>query len=131
MKAIMACVIRTDLKLPKGRLITIGGDAFVNLITKYIEKIPFKNEMHLTVWADTEDPLFMWLIKERTKIAVAVDSEKELMKVYDTAKNEGLNTILVRDKDDVEPVKQPICIGIGPAWDKDINKVVGNLREFS
>jgi PTH2 family peptidyl-tRNA hydrolase len=140
MKAKAVCVMRTDLrnsdgnKVPKGKLIAQGGHAFVGLITKLL--------IRQEAYSGAEDKLYFfsyplgnpvreWLDNSFTKVVLGVDSEEELLKVYDLAILAGLNTVLITDNgltEFHEPTKT--CIGIGPDWDVKIDKITGHLKGF-
>jgi PTH2 family peptidyl-tRNA hydrolase len=142
MKAKAVCVMRTDLrntdgnKVPKGKLIAQGGHAFVGLLTKLMVSPP-----GIITTADTSirclylkhfEPLQLWLDGKFTKIVLAVDSEEELLDLYSKAKSFGLNCVLITDSGDTE-FSEPTntCIGIGPSWDINIDKITGHLKGYS
>lgn len=142
MKPKAVCVMRTDLrnsdgyKVPKGKLIAQGGHAFVGLLTRLMVSPP-----KIITTADTSikclylkhfEPLQLWLEGKFTKIVLAVDSEEELLDIYSKAQLAGLNTVLITDAGDTE-FSEPTntCIGIGPAWDEEIDRITGHLKGFS
>jgi PTH2 family peptidyl-tRNA hydrolase len=135
MKAKAVCVMRTDLrnsdgfKVPKGKLVAQGGHAFVGLITKQMSRWD-DGVWELDMLKDS--PLYAWLTGIFTKIVLGVGSEEELLRIYDEASELGLNTVLITDAGHTEFAEPTItCIGIGPAWSEDIDKITGHLKGFS
>ncbi len=142
MKAKAVCVMRTDLrnsdgfKVPKGKLIAQGGHAFVGLVTRLLIRQPMP-------YPDGEDILYYfqyppgwpvreWLEGKFTKIVLACNSEEELMELYEKAGEAGLNSVLITDSGDTEfSVPTRTCIGIGPEWGEEIDKITGHLKGFS
>jgi len=138
MKAKAVCVMRTDLrnsdghKVPKGKLIAQGGHAFVGLLTKKMKCDNYEGYRYLHVYQGSETPLQAWLNGEFTKIVLAVDSEEQLLDIYEKAKAAYLNTVLIKDAGHTEFAEPTItCIGIGPDWEEDIDKITGHLKGFS
>lgn len=134
MKAKAVCVMRTDLrnsdgfKVPKGKLIAQGGHAFVGLILK----ISHPSRYLLVTFLEPDSPEEVWINNEFTKVVLAVDSEEELLEIYEKAKEAGLNTVLITDAGHTE-FSEPTntCVGIGPAWSEDIDKITGHLKGYS
>lgn len=79
---------------------------------------------------DTQDHVAQdWLFNGQTKICVGVDSEKELVEIYEKAKAEGIPCVLIRDAGHTE-FKEPTltAVGIGPDQDSLIDPITGNLK---
>lgn len=130
-------VIRKDLKMRTGKSIAQGGHAILGGVIKELnggfslaEKPPVfdeNGEYHLTLKKD--EPLTIWLLGAFRKITVYVNSEEELLTVYDKAKEAGLPAVLITDNGWTEfnGVLTNTCISIGPAHEDDVNRVTGNL----
>ena len=138
MKAKAVCVMRTDLhnsdgvKVPKGKLIAQGGHAFVGLITKLMKCDNYEGFRYLRVYQGDDTPLQAWLNGAFTKIVLACNSEEELMELYEKAKEAKLNVVLITDSGNTEfSVPTRTCIGIGPAWEEEIDEITGHLKGFS
>lgn len=77
-----------------------------------------------------EDPSVKeWLVGKFAKITVYVNTEAELLAVYDAAKNAQLPTTLIKDSGLTEfnGVPTLTAVGIGPADSDRINKITGTL----
>lgn len=140
MKAKAVCVMRTDLrntdgnKVPKGKLIAQGGHAFVGLITKLLirqEAYPGSEDKLFFFSYPLGNPVRFWLDNSFTKVVLGVDSEKELEEIYFKAMAAGLNVVDIIDNGQTEFGKPTFtCIGIGPDWEPNIDKITGHLKGF-
>lgn len=76
-----------------------------------------------------DSALDAWLNGQFTKICVSVNSEQELIDVYNKAKTAGLPCVLITDAGhtEFEGVATITCCAIGPAWDNEINSITGSL----
>ncbi|MCD6348219.1 MAG: peptidyl-tRNA hydrolase [Candidatus Korarchaeota archaeon] len=72
-----------------------------------------------------------WREEGGKKVVVQVDSEEELMKVYQEALQRGLVAVLIRDAGltELEP-GTPTTVGIGPHESEKVDKVTGRLRLY-
>ncbi|ODS36124.1 aminoacyl-tRNA hydrolase [Candidatus Altiarchaeales archaeon WOR_SM1_SCG] len=103
-------LIRKDLKLSRGKLAVQVAHASVTAA----EKSEFKKD---------------WLRYEQKKVVLTTENLNELFELFEKAKREGLPCALIRDAGHTEiPPGTVTCVGIGPAQDKDIDAVTGNLK---
>lgn len=103
-------LIRKDLKLSRGKLAVQVAHASVTAA----EKSEFKKD---------------WLSHEQKKVVLTTENLNELFELFEKAKREGLPCALIRDAGHTEiPPGTVTCVGIGPAPDKDIDTVTGNLK---
>lgn len=73
-----------------------------------------------------------WVTGNFKKIAVYVETDQELIDIYNQAKKLGLPTALIRDAGLTEFDGNPTltAVGIGPEDEEKINKVTGHLPLF-
>lgn len=74
--------------------------------------------------------LYDWLFNEMfTKITVYVNSEAELLEVYNKAKEKGLICSLITDAGLTEfnGVPTKTAVAIGPCWAEEVDGITGNL----
>ena len=78
----------------------------------------------------TEEEL-MWIENQFTKICLCVDTEEELLEVYNKAKELGLTVHLIQDAGHTE-FSEPTytCLAIGPHFKSKIDPVTKDLRLF-
>jgi PTH2 family peptidyl-tRNA hydrolase len=65
-------------------------------------------------------------------VCLQVDTEEQLMKVYDDAKEAGLTVHLITDSGVTEFSGEPTntCLAIGPNKSEDIDKITGKLQLY-
>ena len=83
-------------------------------------------------YKDGDSVLSKWLDGIFTKICVYVENEEELLSIYNQAKEANLPCALITDAGNTEfhGVPTNTCVGIGPAYSEDIDKITGNLKLF-
>lgn len=123
-------VARTDLKMRKGKLAAQCAHASLKAVLEHAvvertDKYPKKVQFEI----DDEAQL-LWFKGPFVKIVVGVNSEKELLEIYQKALDEGLPTALITDagRTEFKGVPTNTCVAIGPAWPDDIDKITGELK---
>ncbi|MCW1296254.1 MAG: peptidyl-tRNA hydrolase Pth2 [Candidatus Parvarchaeota archaeon] len=107
-------VIRSDLKLSRGKAcVQVAHASLVSAL-----KVQKKNEK-----------LFKkWLLDGQKKVVLKVRGEKELLEIYEKARENDLVCEVIRDAGLTELEPGTItCIGIGPDEEKKIDKITGSL----
>ncbi|ENN96604.1 peptidyl-tRNA hydrolase [Methanocaldococcus villosus KIN24-T80] len=79
----MAIVIRNDLKMGKGKMVAQGGHAIIEAFLQAQKRKPELVEK--------------WLKEGQKKVVLKVNSEKELIDIYNKAKAHGLICSIIRD----------------------------------
>ena len=105
-------LIRQDLKMPKGKTAVQCAHASV-------EAALHAGQRTVQEWAK----------QGMKKIALKVADEKELMQYFEIAKDAKLPVGLIKDAG--RTFLQPgttTCLGIGPADEKEIDKITGKLK---
>jgi PTH2 family peptidyl-tRNA hydrolase len=107
-----AILVRKDLDLPKGKLGAQVAHAAVECVLRSDKK---------TVAA--------WRAEGMPKVVLKVKDLKELHKFNQDAKDMGFVTALITDagRTVVEP-GTVTCLGIGPADEEDLDKLIGELK---
>lgn len=104
-------VVRTDLKLGKGKLAAQTAHASVEAYRKASEEEKKK-----------------WLEENQRKIVLKVRTERELIDIFEKAKRSGLPAVLIRDAGLTQiPPGTKTAVGIGPADEKKIDIITGEL----
>ena len=107
-------LIRKDLKMRRGKEIAQGAHASM--------KATLEN---------MEDPrVKAWLAGPFAKIALVVDSEEELLTLYEKAKAEGMVAALITDNGRTEfhGVPTNTVVAIGPDDPAAIDAITGHLK---
>lgn len=135
-------VIRRDLMQPVddfvGKMIAQGSHAslgaFLNILNggKSLKEYPpliVDGKYHLGIDVEEGSTLDIWLRTIFTKICVYVDSEEELIKIYEKAKEMNLPASFIRDigLTKFDGIITPTAVAIGPAERRKIDKVTRGL----
>ncbi len=105
-------IIRTDLKMPKGKLAVQCSHAAVE-----------------SALNSDKNKVKEWLNEGAKKIVLKAEDEKELLKYNKLAKDSGLKTALIKDSGKTFFKKPTItCLGIGPDDENKIDRVSGSLK---
>lgn len=128
-------VMRKDLNMRKGKMIAQGAHAsmavLLNLMKKYKDNTTALGKTDNWMLAAPEDgPISAWLKGRFAKIVVSVDSEADLLALYEQAKTAKLPCSLITDAGFTEfnGVPTNTCIAIGP-WERtEIDKLTGHLK---
>lgn len=116
-------VIRKDLNMRKGKMISQGCHASMAAVTKYMETD------WLGPWQMFPTPAMKeWFNNSFTKICVYVKSEKELKAIYEQAVEKELPCSLIKDNGKTE-FKEPTytAVAVGPAEVEEIDEITGDL----
>lgn len=110
----------------KGKMIAQGAHAASNFLIQKVSQMIAPRLCGQHRWTDLETE---WLGTGTTKICVRVQSEEELLDVYQKALEARLPVHLVTDAGRTE-FKEPTktCLAIGPARSSDIDKITGELK---
>lgn len=107
-------VFRSDLKMSDGKIAAQAGHAAVSAAEEA--------RKHCKEWWKA------WIKEGQCKIAVKVESEKELLDLEKQARELALPCALIIDRGITEiPPGTITCLGIGPAPAEKIDKITGML----
>lgn len=135
-------ILRKDLKMGKGKMIAQGAHASMAAILQLMERSPC-DMMDAMIdgmpYPGTEYKFYVcnhqavheWLSGSFTKIALSVNSEEELVSLYERAKKKPLVPCsLIEDKGLTvfNGVKTKTAIAIGPAYPSDVGDLVSDLK---
>ncbi len=105
-------VVNQSLKLPKGKLAAQVAHASVGA---FVEA--------------GDDARVNWLEEGMPKVVLQVEDAPDLLTLYDQALQLGLPACLVEDAGrTVVPAGTLTCLGLGPAYDEDIDQLTGDLK---
>jgi PTH2 family peptidyl-tRNA hydrolase len=116
-------VIRKDLNMRKGKMVAQGAHASMAALTKYMTR----NDRGWWAFYPTRE-MEDWLNNSFTKICVYVNSEQELLEIYNKAVKAGLPCSVIRDNGKTE-FKEPTytAIAVGPAEVSMVDDITGGL----
>ena len=118
-------IIRKDLNLSKGRLVTQGAHASIAFLTDLIKEY---NPLQLTdSQLQLNEAQKEWIYGTFYKICVGVDSEKELLDIGYNAVMLGLSVKYIEETNGFDK-PTVTCIAIGPDYSSKIDPVTKHLK---
>ena len=128
MESKQVIVIRKDLKMRRGKEISQGSHASLGSVLKLMKKSDFKYELEF----EKGTYLDQWLNGIFTKITCIVNSEEELLELYNKALESNIPAVLITDRGRTEfnGVATNTCIAIGPYYSEEIDKITGHLKLY-
>lgn len=126
-------VVRRDLKMRKGKIAAQAGHACVEAVLmallehKQIDNI-YQEGDYIQMDAD-DSALSRWFRFGVAKVCVYVDSEEELLDIYNQGLEAGFVVALIRDAGKTEFHGEPTytCLAFEPLAAEDIDPITGNL----
>lgn len=118
-------VWRHDLKCRKGKICSQISHASLAVVLNEMRKDDNTFEFKV----EKGSPWDKWLNGRFTKICVYCKDEKELLEIYQKAKEAKIPSVLITDAGLTEfnGVPTNTCVGIGPYWSEEIDKITGHL----
>lgn len=123
-------VMRTDLNMRKGKIAAQAAHASLSVILRMMNiKCDDVYETR-TMVIDNNSAIEKWLNGSFTKICVGVNSELELLDLYDAAIEANIPASLIIDngKTEFNGIKTVTCIAIGPDYSDRIDAITGHLK---
>ncbi|WP_338599771.1 peptidyl-tRNA hydrolase Pth2 [Sulfolobus tengchongensis] len=115
----MVIVVRTDIKMGKGKIAAQVAHAAVTLVLNVLNS----NNLRWKEW------LSEWLQEGQPKIVVKTDSLDDIISRSNRAKEMNLPFSIIEDagKTQLEP-GTVTCLGIGPAPENLVDSITGDLK---
>ena len=122
-------VIRRDLRMRRGKEIAQGAHAATAWLADLILQTMRANDVDHLALSPAEQA---WLESSFRKVTVKVNSEEELIAVYQKALDAGLVVHLITDRGLTEfgGVPTRTCLAVGPDYDDLIDPVTGDLELY-
>jgi len=124
-------VVRTDLNMRKGK---IGAQvAHASLGALLTTKDPISAGLYpnsYNIVMRISGVVKEWLENSFTKICVGIDSEEELLALYEEVQKTGMLCKLIKDNGTTEfgGVPTYTCLAIGPDYSEKIDPFTGSLK---
>lgn len=130
-------VMRKDLNMRKGKMVAQGAHASLKALldlSKHNKSsdfvvIPLTKNTLPSGFVNEPTAVHDWITGIFTKVCVSVNSENELLEIYNKAKDAGLICSIIKDAGLTEFNGNPTltCCAIGPAWSDEIDEITGKL----
>lgn len=125
---------RADLRTAGGGKIRTGKIAaqIAHASLGAILSVCDKKDGKIIIDTNKHKELKEWFNGPFTKITLQCENEKELVELYQKAKQAGLPCALITDagRTEFNGVPTKTCLGIGPASAEEIDKITGNLKLY-
>lgn len=128
-------ILRKDLNMRKGKMVAQGAHASMKAVIdhgKIIRTHPQEQDYALSIdiTPDFYPALNEWLNGRFTKVCVSVDSEQELIDIYEQAKSAGLLCSIITDAGLTEfnGVPTKTAVAIGPAYPEEVDPITRHLK---
>lgn len=117
-------VMRHDLGMRRGKQIAQGAHAAMSFLSQRLQDL---QTIRLDDFSTEQQA---WLTGSFAKVCCRVQSEEELMQIYEQAVSAGLEVHLITDSGKTEFHGQPTrtCLAIGPATADRIDAITGHLE---
>jgi peptidyl-tRNA hydrolase, PTH2 family len=133
MEAIQYIIIRKDLKMPPGKIAAQASHASVGALLKLATVSSSSHgDALLSVNLPENSAQKAWLMGRFAKVALRVESEEELLKVFNKAQALGVPCALIKDAGltTFHNVPTFTCVGIGPVWRTEVKELLKDLRLY-
>lgn len=122
-------IIRTDLKMRRGKEIAQGAHASMAWLSNAVKKSIESGQNIVNFMTKTQQE---WIEGNFKKICLQVNSEKDLLDLHARADAAGLTVSLIVDSGLTEFAGIPTntAIAIGPDNDAEIDKITGTLKLY-
>jgi len=129
-------VVRKDLGMRKGKMIAQGAHASMKVLIDNMESrevlspcIDSHKKNFSGLILDINDPLNIWLFNGSfKKIYVYVNSEEELLDIYNKADIKYKSLIQDSGLTEFKGIPTYTCCAIGPDYSEVIDKITGHLK---
>lgn len=124
-------VIRKDLNMRRGKECAQAAHASMAVFFNMMEMVK-NGKKYECSFTHTSEAMHKWMTEGFTKITVKVDSEKDLLEIYNKAREAGLPCSLIRDagKTEFGGVPTLTTVAVGPASSTEVDKVTGHLKLY-
>lgn len=125
-------VLRKDLHMRKGKMVAQGAHASLDAFLSLFTKTTGNGETSYTLHVKDESMLSYWMDGSYTKICLYVESEKELVELYERIRrgNPAIPVALIEDMGLTEFHGQitKTAVGIGPYRSDEIDRFTKDLK---
>jgi PTH2 family peptidyl-tRNA hydrolase len=126
-------VVRTDLGMRKGKMVSQGAHSALAFLTRRLDPTPGvydDGDAYYEAGIILSPVEVEWLQNSFTKICVGIDSESGLLRIHADALDVGLESHLIQDNGTTEfgGVPTYTCVAIGPDYSERIDQITGHLR---
>lgn len=124
----MQILIRKDLTMRKGKMIAQGSHAVLEL--SHSQTIPGFADLFSISWWKQRKQFYRWFKMGQKKITLSVETEAELLSLYELAQAYEIPAMLITDEGLTEfnGVHTHTCIALGPVPAEVLKEITGHLK---
>ena len=118
-------ILRKDLNMRKGKMVAQGSHSSLKVFFDRMEKVSSDSYAFRAT-----DAMQEWIDGSFTKICLSVDSEAELVEIYEKAKEAGIPCALITDEGHTEfkGVPTKTAVALGPDNSEKIDPFTSHLK---
>ena len=122
-------IVRSDLNIRKGKIASQCAHASMKV---FFDRIDFGYSPNKLVIVPITLAMHEWVRGLFTKVVLSIDSEENLLILYNSARELGLPCALITDagKTEFNGVPTNTCIAVGPARSSEIDVITGPDTEL-
>lgn len=123
-------VLRKDLNMRKGKMVAQGAHASMAVFFNRMEEMKIMSQNETLFFFEVPKVIREWMTGKFTKICVSVNSEEELLGIFNQVETLDIPCSLIKDSGDTEfhGVPTYTAVAVGP-WHSDIiDKITGHLK---
>lgn len=116
----------------RGKEIAQGSHASMAFICKRLQQSWWKLIFMVLFFRLITKVELKWMLGSFAKVVLQVQTENELLEIYNKAKTAGLEVHLITDsgKTEFHGVQTNTCLAIGPDYSDNIDPITGNLKRY-
>lgn len=113
----------------KGKYVAQGAHSAVGAILNQMEREEDGGNMYLTLSLNENDAMYDWIKNSFTKVTLSIETEEELVAIYNKAKENGLIACLITDSGRTEfnGIPTITCCSI-LGWEDEVDEITGKLE---
>jgi len=125
-------LIRKDLKMKPGKVAVQVAHASLGAFLEHFVATEVNDRYVFMADFSSKTAAYNWLKNHIFKICLQVDSEEQLLELYEKAKERGLPCTLITDIGHTVFNGTPTntCVGIGPVFDGDVDDLTQELKLY-
>ena len=118
-------VIRNDIKMGKGKMVSQGAHASTSVLID-------RDSQRWWLGESSKEALADWINGTFTKICVFVNSERELLEIYNKAFSANILCSIIKDngKTVFDGVPTFTAVAIGPDWSDVVDEITKDLKLY-
>ena len=125
-------VVRKDLNMRKGKIAAQAAHASMKVLLDVMgtRRYRFRKYFSKILNVSEGSALDIWLSGSFTKVCVSVDSEEDLVRIFNAARDVGLLSTMIEDNGwtEFKGVRTKTAVAIGPAFSDEIDPITSHLK---